>query len=220
MERADIGSAAKIVWAYLADKQGDNGHAWPGQRGIAKAIGSGVNVVIRAVAELEASGLLTVIRIPGNPAGHTNRYRIGGASKSEALPNREPERCRIGGASAAESETEPDSTRPNNQTKGIKPTTPVVAVPPELALPAFYAAWSEWQAYRRESGHRLTPRTVAAQLKALAAVGPERAVEAIQASIQNGWRGLFPDKAARKKTDPTKIVAPPGKYDRFEAKRT
>ena len=66
-----------------------------------------------------------------------------------------------------------------------------VPIPPKLDSPEFQAAWLEWLAYRRERKLTLTARTVNAQLEKLAGWGTSAAIESINASIANGWQGLF-----------------------------
>jgi hypothetical protein len=86
--------------------------------------------------------------------------------------------------------------------KGRKPPKPPAAavvgdlapIPPTLDTPDFRAVWLRWVGYRVEIRKRLTPTTAAAQLAALAPIGPAAAVECVNASIRNGWQGLFPEK--------------------------
>jgi len=74
------------------------------------------------------------------------------------------------------------------------------AIPEELNTPAFLGAWDEWEKYRKERRKTLTKTTRKRQLKMLASWGPAKAVEAIEASITNGWVGLFdPDTKRGKK---------------------
>ena len=66
-------------------------------------------------------------------------------------------------------------------------------LPLELDTPDFRAAWAEWLAYRKER-HLGTykPIGLRRQLRALAAVGPQSAIAAIEQSIQQNYQGLFP----------------------------
>lgn len=69
-------------------------------------------------------------------------------------------------------------------------------LPPELDTPEFRAAWKTWLAYRKE--RRLAtykPIGLKRQLNALAAFGPQSAIEAINSSIQQNYQGLFPKPA-------------------------
>jgi hypothetical protein len=49
---------------------------------------------------------------------------------------------------------------------------------------------------RLEIKKPLTTTAVKKQLGMLADLGEQKAIEAMNASIRNGWQGLFPDKAA------------------------
>ncbi|MFW6124617.1 MAG: hypothetical protein ACOC46_00605 [Pirellulales bacterium] len=72
-------------------------------------------------------------------------------------------------------------------------------LPAALATDAFRRAWSDWIGYRRDRRLTLTARTLSQQLKALAAMGESGAIASIEASIKNGWQGLFgPHKGTAK----------------------
>lgn len=73
---------------------------------------------------------------------------------------------------------------------------PIDPIPENLSTPAFLDAWSRWQAIRRAGKKPKTPWPLffAAQLKWLAKFTPAEAVEVIEASIRNGWQGLFEPK--------------------------
>lgn len=73
------------------------------------------------------------------------------------------------------------------------PLTPV----PLLFLPhgdAFREAWVEWVRYRSEKKAKLTDTTARKQLAMLANLPEPHAVETLEASMTNGWTGLFPAK--------------------------
>jgi len=73
----------------------------------------------------------------------------------------------------------------------------VGVLPPELQDDRFKAAWATWQQHRREIKKALTPTTAARQLKTLAAWGVDRAIAAIEHTIEKGWTGLRePDNGA------------------------
>ncbi len=71
----------------------------------------------------------------------------------------------------------------------------IVPIPDSLRTPAFEAAWPRWIADRKARKlKKLSPDGERTQLRKLAEIGPEKAVECIEASIANGWQGLFPDR--------------------------
>lgn len=84
-----------------------------------------------------------------------------------------------------------------------------VEIPESLRTKAFEDAWVEWLAYRR--GRRLTVKaqTLKAQLKKLAAVGEQAAIEALEDSVANGWQGIFPGgKSGTGNPVPTRNMKP------------
>lgn len=55
----------------------------------------------------------------------------------------------------------------------------------------FVAVWAAWLRHRKSIKHPVTPEQETAQLKKLAKEGPAAAIERIERSIANGWRGLW-----------------------------
>lgn len=81
-------------------------------------------------------------------------------------------------------------------------------LPENLDTPEFRQAWELWLAYRKE--RRLAaykPIGLARQLNALAAFGPQSAIEAIERSIQQNYQGLFPKPVL----EPARASGRPGK---------
>lgn len=72
----EVTSAAKLVWGYLRDKQGENRDAYPGVRLIAQACALHKSYVPKLIAELEKHELLDVTRPDGNTGGRTNHYQV------------------------------------------------------------------------------------------------------------------------------------------------
>lgn len=69
------------------------------------------------------------------------------------------------------------------------------ALPPVLDVPEFKAAWEAYGAVRRENKWpKNQPTSIAAQLRKLATYGPKVATAAVMLSVENGWRGIFPEK--------------------------
>lgn len=69
------------------------------------------------------------------------------------------------------------------------PASPVI--PPELDTPQFRTLWETWLANRRQMKHPVTDITAAAKLKRLAGWGIERAVAALELTIEKGWRDII-----------------------------
>jgi hypothetical protein len=88
--------------------------------------------------------------------------------------------------------TQLTTTKNNTQrTKRGKAAAVAVEIPKELESPEFQEAWSEWLQHRREIRKPATPTTQRKALVGLAAMGPARAIAAINHSVANGWQGIF-----------------------------
>lgn len=67
--------------------------------------------------------------------------------------------------------------------------------PESLKTEEFKAAWLKWHLHRLEIGKPLTEQSRKTQLAKLNAMGPERAIAAIEHSIAAGWQGIFEPKS-------------------------
>ena len=98
-------------------------------------------------------------------------------------------------------------------------------IPEGLKTPEFLKAWDEWIKHRGQIGKKFTELAQKKLLKKLASYGPHDAIAAIDHSIENGWIGCFKPKKENQnanrqnpQTNPFRVQAPPGKYDRFSSK--
>lgn len=57
--------------------------------------------------------------------------------------------------------------------------------------PDFVDAWSDWSQHRKEKKKPLTPTSMKLQLQTLKEMGLDRAIRAIDHSIEKGWTGIF-----------------------------
>lgn len=73
-----LSPSARIVWAYLRHRQGENGDSWPSQDTIGRDLGISKSAAGRAIAELEQADLLRVNRPKKKGRGHHSRYQIKG----------------------------------------------------------------------------------------------------------------------------------------------
>jgi len=74
------------------------------------------------------------------------------------------------------------------------PKTPHCEAPPlpeNLRTPAFEACWALWLTHLKAKRKSPTPPTQQFQLKKMSKLGPARAIEAIENSIEKGWQGIF-----------------------------
>lgn len=183
------GPAAFAVYVLLA-KYADAKDCYPSIRTMARVLGLTRRTVQKAIHALERAGFITVSRSPGGRGmGCTHRYRV------QAIP---PVTGRTGvhptnGSSANCGSPKLDH---KNYTKGTKPERAAnaaqVAIPFELAASEeFVQAWGDWIAYRRTRKLSCLAATLTRQLDFLRELGPAEAVATLQASIRNGWAGLF-----------------------------
>lgn len=98
--------------------------------------------------------------------------------------------------------------KPRAKRAKAKPETPI---PEALDTETFRAAWDRWHKFRSEIGKSLKPSTEAAQIKKFTEWGEALAVQAIEASITNGWQGLFDPR--EKRGNSQQMAIPAGKPD-------
>ena len=55
----------------------------------------------------------------------------------------------------------------------------------------FKATWGEWVEHKKQKRSKLTPIAIRKQVKLMNEIGPQRSTTAINASIMNGWSGIF-----------------------------
>lgn len=123
LSRRDLSASAKLIYAVLLDRIGDNDAAWPGWRRLARDLGVSLGVVSRGVCHLKRVGLLTV---EARGPGQSNRYRRSeSATETGALPRRERSRNGAGGATKTGAQALPKRARnqidPLNQTHNGHP---------------------------------------------------------------------------------------------------
>jgi hypothetical protein len=73
-----------------------------------------------------------------------------------------------------------------------------IGIPNELNHPGFIHDWNRWIEYRLQIGSKPLEASWMSQISKLARYGPQIASEAIRRSIENGWKGLFPESVEQK----------------------
>jgi hypothetical protein len=166
-----------------------------------KAAGLSDRGVFLACKSLEEKGYLEIVRADGSP----NCYRLIVLETDESFTKRAPEAM-----NDVHDPHERCSLPPMNDVHGsnidketVKETNKescfLEQIPEELKTPEFEAAWQEWKQHRKESGKKLTSLSVSKQMKKLSAWGVERAIAAINHSIENSYQGIFePSKNAQR----------------------
>ncbi len=68
-----------------------------------------------------------------------------------------------------------------------------IVFPAELDNEAFKAIWNKYILYRKEAGHKaLTPTSINTLFERMVTWGEKQAMDSIEITIANGWRGIFP----------------------------
>jgi hypothetical protein len=86
------------------------------------------------------------------------------------------------------------NTEAELKNKKKKSASPPIVFPSNLNCTEFMEAWINWDKFRTEIKHKLTPTTIDKQLAMLAEYPVETAIAMIDKSIEQGWQGLFPLK--------------------------
>lgn len=69
-----------------------------------------------------------------------------------------------------------------------------ISIPASLNTPEFLKAWAEWNQHRVEKKKPQTNLSCQKQLKFLESIGIQRAIAAINFSIEKGWEGIYEQK--------------------------
>lgn len=101
------------------------------------------------------------------------------------------------------------------------PPTPqggTVVLPAALQTEKFRAAWREWLDYRKSIRKRVTRATVERQMALFVKMGHDKAIEAIDRSIAQGWVGLHPSgKPSQSGPAPNSAAEPFWKREGFKS---
>jgi hypothetical protein len=158
-----------------------------------KAAGLSDRGVFLACKSLEEKGYLEIVRAEGSP----NCFRLIVLETEDSFTKRAPEAM-----NDVHDPHERCSRPPMNDVHGSNIDKETVKkidkesffleqIPEELKTPEFEAAWQEWKQHRKESGKKLTSLSVSKQMRKLSAWGVERAIAAINNSIENSYQGIF-----------------------------
>ena len=92
-----------------------------------------------------------------------------------------------------------DDNKEDKDTRKREPKSPdfmLTKQPAHMAVPEFSAAWHRWLQYAFPK-KKVPYLTYVGQLEFLNAMTAAEAVESIETSIRNGWKGLFPPRKGR-----------------------
>jgi uncharacterized protein YdaU (DUF1376 family) len=114
------------------------------------------------------------------------------------------------------SNQEPIRKEPLTPKGGVAKATRSLAmpeIPASLDSELFRAAWDSFSAHRIEKRCKMTPTMANKLLEKLVTYGQWTAIQAINASIENGWQGVFPEKIVTNGATPSPNATPP-QYDK------
>lgn len=117
------------------------------------------------------------------------RRRADSATTSRSKRDNDGARCRAKSATTGQDIT----GQKRNKTKkrgGAAFDAVGVAFPSALDCGQFRQLWAEWVAHRNEIKAPLTPTATARQLKRLAGFGLQGAIDAVEYTLAQGWRGI------------------------------
>ena len=217
---------AFTVWVYLFTRaDNETSKTWPSTSTIGKALGINRNHVSAQITELTEAGWLAT----EHRKGTSNRYRVTapeGATATSATPHKGATATSAGGVPPrVQVDAEPATAtgphllppRDTNSTKnskgkkkGSKPK-PVKFDAAKVGLPfqseLFRKTWGDFVASRETIKAPLTEMAATRILAKCRAWGESVAIEALDTSIESGWKGIFLPKGSRlpaKPSTPTK----------------
>ena len=210
---ANIGDpVAKLVLLKLADNANDEGRCWPSVANISAETELCERTIQTKIRAMEKLGVITASRGMNcadyslkldvlkalstpqemHPAGDAPRRRL---HPRVHFTTSHPAGDAGGGAGDAVASSEPS----RNHQGTIK--EPSERSDPPFPSKEFLAAWSDWEAHRRDIKKKLTPTSVKMQFSAFVKWGEIRSIQAIHYSIRNGWTGIFEDKNSQTGTN-------------------
>jgi hypothetical protein len=77
-----------------------------------------------------------------------------------------------------------------------KPLNPPTPLPTVLDIPEFHQALADWESHKSERKDKLTPLSRKKLINKLESIGVERAIAAINFSIEKGWAGVYEEKGS------------------------
>lgn len=183
LSRLELSLEEKCLYGLLEVLDGGKG-CWASNEWLASRLGVSERAVQRYLARLEEVGL--VVKVINEAAGNQRRVQTIG-SYSASSPSRQSDVTLTPSCRDPHANLSPKSRKENRKEIDTIP----------LPLPHgenFAKAWGEWINYRTKTKKKLSAFAQEKQLKLLAVITEQEAVECINRSIANDWQGLFPEK--------------------------
>jgi hypothetical protein len=222
---------AVVVWLALANRADKSSRCHPSISTLISDTGLARSSIYKAIDELVEADEINVT--PGGGKGNpSNQYTIKGSPRNGLAQTANQSKLRTKVVQStdmvvriADKGSPPFGHKPDTRTRRMNQThepdaeikrgcAAEVVFPSELSSEQFREAWNRWTAHRKELHKPLTPSTIKAQLKKLAAWGTARAVAAIDRSIEAGWTGIFEEQKNGNGKPANNYAAGPGqRYD-------
>lgn len=161
--RSEVSGGAKLCYATLARYSSPIGECSPEPAMLAEAIGATAEQLVKALAILEEQGLIKC-----QPCHPWPCYEFLWHPWMDADP-------------LVERLQKKEKVR-----EVLRYEIPLI-----FNTPQFVVAWEAYVKYRREKKKGLTNEGARLNLEKLLKMGHDRAVQSLEASIANGWQGLF-----------------------------
>ena len=190
---------ATAVLVVLAKYSDESGKSFPSHATIAAESGVPERTVRAHLELLESNGIITKKRRRRATTIYTivDPFKNGNGQPFKDSENGNPqpflgvkngrnEQLRTAAHGRGTIPEEPYQSKKHNKGAAFAAVIPAI-----LDNEDFRSAWGEYVKHRREKRSALTPTAAARALKKLEAIGPARAVAALEHSISNGWTGIF-----------------------------
>lgn len=206
--------SALLVLLAIADFADENGKAFPSIQTLAQKTRMTERNIQKLISKLRNASELRVEEQAG-PYG-CNLYHLtkesgadGGVNASSPgvncgtgggeLRDAGGERRDVKGVNASSPDPSLDPPKdPSKDPQELLLDVPTRRVfPGNLNTPEFQKVWEEWKAYRKAIKEPLTEIAEKRQLAKLSKMGLEKALESIDDSICNNWRGVFQPKPSK-----------------------
>jgi DNA-binding MarR family transcriptional regulator len=168
---------------------------WMKNETLAGLVGISPTYASVCISKLKDKGLVTIEQVPG---GRRTVICVDRKAIREALNNTTSPGCENHKAPLVEIARPTHNTR-DDRTRVIKQAVQaqLFALSPECPWTntgLFDKAWQEWVAYRKQIKAALSDASTKKQMAFISAnsKNEQEAVQMIENSIRNGWRGLFP----------------------------
>lgn len=196
----NLSTSAKLLYGVVAGLDGEDG-CYASNAYLQRVLDASERGVQGLLTELDAIGIIKRFEIDGRRIIRTvESIALGGA-----------ENCGGGvqkTAGGPRKKLHPYNKEDNKEDKiqgeraSKMPDFMLTQQPAHMTVPEFSAAWHRWVQYAFAK-RKVPYLTYIGQLEFLNAMTAAEAVESIETSIRNGWRGLFP---VRKGKTPTKAL--------------